>query len=187
MEGESPTRQFVGLNGAFRRNLSNFIRVLWPRNEPKDDATSLDDQDVSPSAAQHLRQTPPTLPPGLREEEEEPHTSGKFAFSDLQHILYIEGKAQEASVMLQLNLGVLEEIRQHYIYIIEQDDCPKEIKENCNITRFVKSIRGIEKEMRLQHSRFETFKHRLADHRDLVSKHERHLLPYLSLMISLAE
>ncbi|KAF2183924.1 hypothetical protein K469DRAFT_710295 [Zopfia rhizophila CBS 207.26] len=148
--------------------------VLGIINRPKNwrganyDPSSSSEKMDSPTLEPGVRKEPPNPPPELGDEET-PHPSGKFAFSDLQHILFIERKAQEAAVILQLNLGVLEELRQHYVYVAGHPDCPSNIKAKCDISRFEKSIRGIEKELRLQHSRFETFSRLLSEHKTLLN------------------
>jgi hypothetical protein len=148
-------------------SLMNNLRQSRPSQEIDIELDSSNEKLDYP-AVQNLRQEPPVLPPGMGDEEET-QASGTFAFADLQHILYTEQKAQEASEMLQLNMDVLEELRQQYSYVVDHRECPEDIRAKCDISRFEKTIRGMEKELRLQHSRFETFHRLLSEHKSLVS------------------
>ncbi|KAF2191006.1 hypothetical protein K469DRAFT_696760 [Zopfia rhizophila CBS 207.26] len=110
------------------------------------------------------RLEPPDLPPELSEDDD-PSSQKNFKFSDLQRIQYIEEKTQEALLVLKLNTEILEELRQHYIYVTNQSAFPPELARACGteIARFEKCVRGVEKDLRMQQSRTETLLRLLAD------------------------
>ncbi|KAF2644778.1 hypothetical protein P280DRAFT_476771 [Massarina eburnea CBS 473.64] len=152
-----------------RKALSSLIRRLsHPRVSRAEDleAGISNENPQSHFTIPGVRAEPPVTSSSNGDEDQ---TTEKFAFADLQHILFTEQKAQEAAEMIQMNLGVLEELRQQYVYVVEHKDCPQDIRDKCDISRFGKSIRGMEKELRLQHSRFETFHRLLSEHKALLN------------------
>ncbi|KAF2204801.1 hypothetical protein GQ43DRAFT_428635 [Delitschia confertaspora ATCC 74209] len=118
---------------------------------------------------QSARQEPPELPPELQEDKD-PSSQEEFEFSDLQRIQYIEEKTQEAVLVLNLNIEVLEELKQHYRYMIKHASFPKEINAACgsDIAKFEKCVNGVEKDLRMQKAKTETLLHLVAERKSLL-------------------
>ena len=115
------------------------------------------------------RMAPPELPPTISNDADE-STGAAFTFSDLKRIQYIEEKAQDSLLVLRLNVEVLEELRQHYVYATGHAEFPKEIKRECeaDLARFDRCVRGVEKDLRMMQSRTETLLHLLTNRSSLV-------------------
>jgi hypothetical protein len=116
-----------------------------------------------------MRQEPPSIPPGFGEEGTLASQS-KFRFSDLQNIQYIEEKTHELLLVLKLNTGVLEELRQYYSSLKSHTGFSEDIESNCqhDLERFIKRVRAVEKEVQMQHSRTETLLRLLAERKQFV-------------------
>ncbi|KAF2865937.1 hypothetical protein BDV95DRAFT_242928 [Massariosphaeria phaeospora] len=160
-------RSTVGFRSAVQRSLNSLkqkfdVSKLWSSQSGLLETPG--EKGRCHATAQNLRAQPPTLPPGM-EEAEVLGSAEKFKFSDLQRIQYIEEKAQEVSLVLRLNMEILEELRLHYAYIADHPDLPPEIKANCRfeITKFDKYVKGVEKDLRMQHTRTDTLLRLLAE------------------------
>jgi hypothetical protein len=116
------------------------------------------------------KMAPPELPPTMSNNVDQT-TNEAFTFRDLKRIQYIEEKAQDALLVLKLNVEVLEELRQHYAYSTRHAEFPTEIKHQCeaDLARFDKCVRGVEKDLRMMQSRTETLLHLVANRSNLVS------------------
>jgi hypothetical protein len=112
---------------------------------------------------------PPEPPPELQEEKD-PDSQAELEFSDLQRIQYIEEKTHEAVLVLKLNVEVLEELKQHYRYVVSHASFPKNINDACerDIVRFEKRVLGVEKDMRMQQARTETLLRLIAERKTLL-------------------
>ncbi len=93
-----------------------------------------------------------------------------FSFGDLQRTQFIEERANEALLVLTVNIKVLAEMRQHYRLVIDSEDCPNELKVGCraDVARFEKKIASIEHDLRMQQARTESLLRLLADRKSLV-------------------
>jgi hypothetical protein len=91
-------------------------------------------------------------------------------FSDLQRILYLEEKAQEALLVLKMNKTVLGELREHYSYVASHASFPDEMRADCHadLARFERRVLGVEKDLWLLQSRTETLLTLLANRKGLV-------------------
>ena len=93
-----------------------------------------------------------------------------FSFSDLQRIQFIQEKVNETMLILKLNIDVLVELRQHYLFFSESDGWPRELNLKCKreVIRFEKRVLAVENDLRMQQSRAETLLRLLADRKSLV-------------------
>jgi hypothetical protein len=91
-------------------------------------------------------------------------------FSDLQQILYLEEKAQEALLVLKMNMTVLGELREHYIYVTSHASFPCQLEADCHldIARFERKVLGVKKDLWLLQTRTETLLTLLANRKGLV-------------------
>lgn len=169
-QSQSQKQSLGSLYGAFKNIPGHNLR-FWKQNSTQDMSSDAISNEKTKSVTPHpdQRLTPPELPPTLSDNID--HNPGDdFTFSDLQRIQYIEEKAQEALLVLRLNVEVLEELRQHYLYVTEHMEFPQEIKSNCqtDLARFDKCVLGVEKDLRMLQSRTETLLHLLANRNNLV-------------------
>lgn len=152
-------------------------------NKSGGDSTSASEKTQSTRTAQYeRREPPPNEPPQLRQNGDN-DSQEKFRFSDLQSMQYIEEKVQEALLVLRLNAEVLQDLREHYKYVVTHSECPSEIAIGCatEIMRFEKSVRNVEKDLRLQQSRTETLLHLLTERKTFVSSASLLLSPISKL------
>jgi hypothetical protein len=113
---------------------------------------------------------PAQEPPSLHFQERNDVLNEVHTFSDLQRILYLEEKAQEALLVLKMNKTVLGELREHYSYVASHANFPDELVADCHIdiARFERSVLGVEKDLWLLQSRTETLLTLLANRKGLV-------------------
>lgn len=99
-----------------------------------------------------------------------PTVQADFSFSDLQRIQFLEYKANETSLVLEVNLKVLGELKKHYLSVTGSEDCPAEFHRDCkmDISRFEQRVMSVENDLRTQHSRVRTLLLLLADRKNLV-------------------
>ena len=95
----------------------------------------------------------------------------QFTFSDLQKTQDIEEKANETALVLRLNLNVIVQLRNYYRSIIQSQDFPKALAQNCNgdMSRFELRVDGITGDMELQILRVEALIQLLTERKTLVS------------------
>ena len=93
-----------------------------------------------------------------------------FSFSDLQRIQFIQEKVNDALLVINVNIDVLTELRQHYNSICESDGWPPELMLKCerDMFRFEKRVIAVENDLRMQQSRSETLLRLLTDRKSLV-------------------
>jgi hypothetical protein len=119
---------------------------------------------------------PPTVPPGMpggipndyRAEEEE-----DFTFKNLQLVQHFEDKANEVAPVLEANIDILTEMREHYQSVLRSEECPDEIKTGCQreFAEFNKRITHIVTDLQRQRSRTQILSHLLSDRKSLVRSH----------------
>ena len=102
---------------------------------------------------------------------EVPMDPGKFTFSDMQRVQFLEDKANEVLLILESNMHVLTELEMHYTIVRASEYWPEEfIQEgSAEITRFHNRIASIINDLRMQSSRTKTLLRLLADRKSLVS------------------
>lgn len=102
-------------------------------------------------------------------EDQTPLQRQQFSFADLQHVHFIEEKANEALLVLRSNANTLAELKHDYSDILETDTFEGDT-DHCKQTykRFVKAISCVENDLYVQQSRAEMLLRLLADRRSLV-------------------
>ncbi|KAF2244131.1 hypothetical protein BU26DRAFT_569134 [Trematosphaeria pertusa] len=143
---------------------------FWRHDNRSKPSPSADEKAQLPSPSPGDKQTPPELPPTFSEHgDEKQHET--FTFSGLQDIQYIEEKAQEALLVIRLNAEVLEQLRQHYQYVMNHGEFPLELKADCggDLARFDKCVLNVEKDLRMLQSRTETLLCLLANRKHLLN------------------
>jgi len=115
---------------------------------------------ANPNTAEPVRAK--VLPKASQDQEE-------FSFSDLQHIQFIEEKANETLLVLKVNANVLMVLKQHYRTFFDSDDCPDALKTNCklDVSRFERRVESVVNDLHMQQSRLETLLRLLADRKTL--------------------
>jgi hypothetical protein len=112
---------------------------------------------------------PPQQPPEPIDEKGEDDHDG-FSFGDLQRIQFIEEKANETLLVLKTNINVLAELRDYYKSVIQSEDCPKDLEQQCSghFSQFESHVGSVQHDLRMQQSRLETLLRLLADRKTLV-------------------
>jgi len=136
------------------------------RNQPTKDTD--EEKHPEPPSQTKRKLIPRELPPDMPQESTSEPT---LTFSDLQRILYIEEKAQEARKVLHLNLQVLKDLREHYKDMASDARLPADINKNCQVDlfKFDRSVRSMEKDMQMSQSQLDSLLQLLANRKDLVS------------------
>jgi len=113
---------------------------------------------------------PEVLPP------EEPDAEGTakrlFRFRDVQRAQSLEEKAQEALLVLRLNMEVLEDLKSQYEVVTSDPSFPVDLKQDCSAwtSWFSRSIDKIVKEFQRQVSRAEMVQKLLENRKNFVSR-----------------
>ncbi|EPE29986.1 hypothetical protein GLAREA_01146 [Glarea lozoyensis ATCC 20868] len=99
---------------------------------------------------------PPPIPePISSSAPQEPlEEDGEFSFGDLKRVQHLEEKANEMLQILDSNIAVLSEIKEHYQILISSSDFPAEIREGCarDIAKFERTTSSVINELRKQQS-----------------------------------
>ena len=118
------------------------------------------------------------LPPGKKMDTSETSPTSVdeygqrvFSFKDLQHVQNIEEMANEAVLVLRLNVNVIHQLKQYYISVQESQELPATIADRCksDMMRFGRRIDGIVQNFELQILRVEALLRLLADRKTLAS------------------
>jgi predicted RNase H-like nuclease (RuvC/YqgF family) len=111
---------------------------------------------------------PGGIPNDYRVEEEE-----DFTFKNLQLVQHFEDKANEVAPVLEANIDILTEMREHYQSILRSEECPDEIKTGCQreFAEFKKRITRIVTDLQRQRSRTQILSRLLSDRKSLVRSH----------------
>lgn len=112
---------------------------------------------------------PPQRPPEPIDEKGEDEHEG-FSFGDLQRTQFIEEKANETLLVLKTNINVLAELKDYYNSVMQSEDCPQEMREQCKagFIRFDSRVGSVQHDLRMQQSRLEALLRLLADRKTLV-------------------
>jgi hypothetical protein len=94
-----------------------------------------------------------------------------FTFKNLQLVQYFQEKANEVAPVLEANIDILTEMKEHYQHIFNSQDLPDDIKANCKseFSQFEKRINGIITDLQRQKSRTAILQTLLGDRKSLVS------------------
>lgn len=95
----------------------------------------------------------------------------KFSFTDLQRVQLIEDKANEVSLIVDSNIKVLKELREHYSAVVASGELPAELvlKSKSDLERFEKRIVSVTNDLHMQQARTQTLLRLLGDRKKLVS------------------
>jgi len=167
-----------------RRTISASFKRTFSMTTPSSPHKTTADQGKTPYRSSfpqprpQLQQTvsgpplPPVIPPGMPGASPTTHIDDQedFTFRDLQQVQYIEENANEIFLVLESNIDVLNELKQHYQSILNSDDCPNDLKKGCKSTmaRFDKRITSIIADLQRQRSRTRVLQRFLSDRKNLV-------------------
>ncbi|KAF2687075.1 hypothetical protein K458DRAFT_333138 [Lentithecium fluviatile CBS 122367] len=167
------TSRTAGSRTLHKRLVSFYIRIrsaslrkFWQPNTAEQSANEL--RSLPPTV--EGKKMPPELPPSFAEDSDD-QPPDDFTFSDLQRVQYIEDKTQEVLLVLRLNSGVLEEMREHYRYATNHIEFPSRLRSDCEVdlARFDKCLVGVEKDLLMLQSRTETLLRLLANRKNLLN------------------
>jgi hypothetical protein len=116
---------------------------------------------------------PPIPPPGIPgsiPNDKRMADGEDFTFKNLQLVQYFQEKANEVAPVLEANIDILTEMKEHYQYIFNSKDFPDEIKKNCEteFAHFEKRVNGIITDLQRQKSRTAILQTLLGDRKSLV-------------------
>ena len=94
-----------------------------------------------------------------------------FTFKNLQLVQYFQEKANEVAPVLEANIDILTEMKEHYQQIFNSQDLPDDIKVNCKseFAQFEKRVSGIITDLQRQKSSTAILQTLLDDRKSLVS------------------
>ena len=94
-----------------------------------------------------------------------------FTFKNLQLVQFLQEKANEVASVLDANIDILTEMKEHYQFILKSPDLPGEIKDNCQaeFAHFEKHVNMIITDLQRQKSRTAILQTLLGDRKGLVS------------------
>ena len=131
----------------------------------------------SPSVSDEKAVVPESSDTLMPQEQSPPSAEGRdrrsiveASFEDLQLIQHIEDKAREALLVLQLNLSVLEDMRQLYDDTVDHGEFPSDLRVDCHhdLARFHKHTLSIEKDFAMSQSRTKQLLERISNRKNLV-------------------
>jgi hypothetical protein len=94
-----------------------------------------------------------------------------FTFKNLQLVQFFQEKANEVAPVLEANIDILTEMKEHYQFMFKSPDFPDEIKDNCQaeLAHFEKHVTQIITDLQRQKSRTAILQTLLGDRKSLVS------------------
>jgi hypothetical protein len=109
--------------------------------------------------------------PGAVPNENQAEDEEDISFKNLQMVQYFEEKANEVSPVLEANIDILTELKEHYQSILKSGDCPDDLKAGCQreFAQFEKRINSIITDLQRQRSRTQLLQRLLSDRKGLVS------------------
>jgi len=115
----------------------------------------------------------PTIPPGMpgaMPNDKKMADDEAFTFKNLQLVQYFEEKANEVAPVLEANIDILTELKEHYQSILKSDDFPDEFKLSCKlaVAQFEKRVNWIITDLQRQRSRTMILKTLLSDRKGLL-------------------
>ena len=117
---------------------------------------------------------PPIIPPGMPgapQTDKRMADDEDFTFKNLQLVQFFQEKANEVASVLDANIDILTEMKEHYQFILKSPDFPGEIKNNCQaeFAHFEKHVNKIIIDLQRQKSRTAILQTLLGDRKSLVS------------------
>jgi hypothetical protein len=117
---------------------------------------------------------PPIIPPempGAPPSDRRMADDEDFTFKNLQLVQYFQEKANEVAPVLEANIDILTEMKEHYQHIFNSQDFPDDIKAKCKLefAQFEKRVSGIITDLQRQKSRTAILQTLLGDRKSLVS------------------
>jgi len=102
---------------------------------------------------------------------------GDFSFSKLQGIQHLEEKANEALLVIEMNVNILQELSVYYTDLEHRQIWPANFRDETVevLSQFQKLVSSAVSDFKMQQSRLETLIRMLSNRKDLVCGHE--LLP----------
>jgi len=97
-----------------------------------------------------------------------------FTFKNIQIIQHFEEKVNEVFPVLEANIDILTELKEHYHGIVNSEDCPKDLKSGCRkeYGHFDKQINNIITDLQRHLSRIRMLQTLFKDRKDFVSGFE---------------
>ena len=97
----------------------------------------------------------------------------EYTFMDLQRIQHMEEIVHEATLFLQQNASVMEQLKEFYSNLNQETAWPEELSDPCKaaMTRFQRRIQSLKTDQQTQLSRCEMLSRLLADRKSLVSRY----------------
>lgn len=172
---------------AAKSRVSSFRDTLRGRLKTSDSiAMTGQKADTSPRFYTNANGNEQPMPPGKKMESSETTTTpvdefGQriFSFKDLQHVQNIEEMANEAVLVLKLNINVVKQLKQYYVSVKKSHELPATIVDKCesDMVRFERRLDGIVQDFELQILRAEALLRLLADRKQLASISTRPSFP----------
>jgi hypothetical protein len=117
---------------------------------------------------------PPPIPPpgmpGAPPTDKRMADDEDFTFKNLQLVQFFQEKANEVAPVLEANIDILTEMKEHYQFMFKSPDFPDEIKDNCQaeFAHFEKHVNQIITDLQRQKSRTAILQTLLGDRKSLV-------------------
>lgn len=95
-----------------------------------------------------------------------------FSFGKLQSIQYLEEKANETLLVVEMNCNILQELSEYYTDLHHRSIWPDNFEDETGeaLTQFQRAISSSISDLKMQRSRLETLIHMLGNRKDLVSR-----------------
>lgn len=168
LHGRQIRRRLISLYRTLYNQASNIRSHVLARN-PNDSSVVASRQVAEENVDSVSRIEPPEVPPNFSQAsvDQPPET---LDFSDLQKVQFVEEKTQDVSLHLKFNMEVLQELREYYQEIVNQEGFPAELKENCrgDLSKFDKRVLGLTKEMRMLRARTDNLLELTSNRKQLV-------------------
>jgi hypothetical protein len=158
---------------------SNHVRATSSRYRRP---PTFNSEKVSVHSPSMSKKPPPSLPPPLLSvfqgepddsdlSEDDDSDGEDFSFDDLQRVQFLEEKANEIVLVLESNIKILLELRQHFTDIFASEDWPRALRENCfkDVIKFQKRTSDVISDLQMQLSRTQMLLRLLTERKNLVS------------------
>ncbi|KAL2073992.1 hypothetical protein VTL71DRAFT_7770 [Oculimacula yallundae] len=119
---------------------------------------------------------PPVLPPGMGRKDgtttkQKPENDEVLSVRALQQVQVIEDKVNEVLLILESNIKIVKDIRDHYQTIFASEDCPTDIKRDTKtkVAYFKKRVANILGDLQIQLSSAQTLLRLLETRKSIMS------------------